>query len=94
MQTNGCSSLIIHFIWGVQLFWAAFDMPMTVVPLKDALGLEKFDFWAFHKNNHEESLGYTWCDYFLKCPKINFFHPKATFNGTTAMIGSKAAQNN
>ena len=23
---------------GVQLFWAAFDMPMTVVPLKVALG--------------------------------------------------------
>ena len=24
-----------------QLFWAAFDLPMTVVPLKVALGLEK-----------------------------------------------------
>ena len=34
---------------GVQLFWAAFDLPMTVVPLKVALGLEKFDFWAFKK---------------------------------------------
>ena len=30
--------------WGVQLFWAAFDMPMTVVPLKVALGWDKFDF--------------------------------------------------
>ena len=31
----------IHFICGggVQLFWSAFDMPMTVVPLKAALGL-------------------------------------------------------
>ena len=41
---------------GFQLFWAAFDLTMTVVPLKVALVLEKFDFWPFHKNNHEESL--------------------------------------
>ena len=34
---------------GVQLFWAAFDMPVTVVPLKVALELDKFDFWAFQK---------------------------------------------
>ena len=34
---------------GVQLFWAAFDMPVTVVPLKVALGWDKFDFWAFKK---------------------------------------------
>ena len=39
-----------------QLFWAAFDLPMTVVPLKVALGLEKFDFWTFQKNNHGHSL--------------------------------------
>ena len=32
---------------GLQLFWAAFDMPVTVVPLKVALGWDKFDFWAF-----------------------------------------------
>ena len=32
---------------GVQLFWAAFDMPVTVVPLKVVLGWDKFDFWAF-----------------------------------------------
>ena len=44
---------------GIQLFWAAFNMPMTVVPLKVALGLEKFDFWAFRKNNRENSPGYT-----------------------------------
>ena len=36
----------------VQLFWTAFDMPMTGVPLKVALGWHKFDFWAFKKNNH------------------------------------------
>ena len=32
---------------GFQLFWAAFDMLVTVVPLKVVLGLEKIDFWAF-----------------------------------------------
>ena len=42
---------------GVQLFSAAFDMPMTVVPLKFALGFEKFDFWEFQKNNWKNSLG-------------------------------------
>ena len=36
----------------IQLFWAAFDMPVTLLPLKVALGLEKNDFWAFQKNNH------------------------------------------
>ena len=34
---------------GFQLFQAAFDLPMTVVPLKVALGLEKCDFWALKK---------------------------------------------
>ena len=29
---------------GFQLFWAAFDLPMTVVPLKVALRLKKLDF--------------------------------------------------
>ena len=29
---------------GVQLFWAAFDMSVTVVPLKVTLGWDKFDF--------------------------------------------------
>ena len=41
--------LIFTLDGGFQLFWAAFDLPMTVVPLKVALGLEKFDFWAFKK---------------------------------------------
>ena len=58
---------------GFQLFWAAFDLPMTVVPLKVALGLEKFDFWAFQKNNHEESLDGNLCDYFFELPKNKFF---------------------
>ena len=57
---------------GFQLFWAAFDLPMTVVPLKVALGLEKFDFWSFKKNNRKNSLGYTCVIIFLKCPKIKF----------------------
>ena len=37
---------------GFQLFCAAFDMPMTGVPLEVALGWQKFYFWAFQKNNH------------------------------------------
>ena len=41
---------------GFQLFWAAFDLPMTVVPLKVALGLEKIDFWSFQKNNKKTHL--------------------------------------
>ena len=36
---------------GVQLFWAAFDPILAMVPLKVALGWDKFDFWAFKKNN-------------------------------------------
>ena len=34
-----------------QLFWAAFDMPVTGVPLKVALGYKKIGFWVFQKNN-------------------------------------------
>ena len=34
---------------GIQLFWAAFDMLVTVVPIKMALGWEKIDFSAFKK---------------------------------------------
>ena len=34
---------------GVQFIWAALYLLMTVVPLKDALGLETFYFWAFKK---------------------------------------------
>ena len=37
---------------GFQLFCAAFDMPVTGVPLEVALGWQKFYFWAFQKNNH------------------------------------------
>ena len=40
----------------VQLFWAACDMPVTVVPWKVALGLDQFDFWAFKKYNHDVTL--------------------------------------
>ena len=31
----------------VQLFWAAFDMHVTVAPFKVTLGYKKFVFWAF-----------------------------------------------
>ena len=44
---------------GFQLFWTAFVLHMTVVPLKVVFGLEKFNFWAFQKNNRKNSLGYT-----------------------------------
>ena len=40
----------------VQLLWTAFDMPMTGVPLKVALGYKKIVFWVFQKNNHGHSL--------------------------------------
>ena len=36
---------------GFQLFCAAFDMPVTGVPLKVALGYKKIVFWPFQKNN-------------------------------------------
>ena len=36
---------------GFQLFWAGFDLSVTVVPIKVALGLGKNDFWAL-TNNH------------------------------------------
>ena len=64
---------VAHSIF--QLFWADFDLLVTVVPLKVALGLEKLDFGAFQKNNHEESLDGHLCDYFFLCPRINFFQP-------------------
>ena len=79
---------------GFQLFWAAFDLLVTVVPLKVALGLDKFDFWAFQKNNHEDTLDRHLCDYFLNAQQSNFSHPKVTFNGITVTSRSKGAQNN
>ena len=53
---------------GFQLFWTAFDLPMTVVPLTVALGLENFYFGAFKKIIKQ----LTWlhlCYYFFKCQK-------------------------
>ena len=54
---------------GDQLFWTAFDLMFTVVPLKVALGWHKFDFWAFQKNNHDVTLGNHLPDYFFQMPK-------------------------
>ena len=70
--TNGCSSLNIHFRWGVQLFWAAIDMPVTVVPLKVAILLEKLIFGHLKKIIEKPHLTYTCVIIFLKCPKIKF----------------------
>ena len=58
---------------GVQLFWVAFDMSVTVIPLKVALWLEKFDFWAFKKNNQKKSLDNHLCDNFFEIPKNQIF---------------------
>ena len=44
----------------VQLFWAAFAMPMTGVPLKVALGYKKNVFWAFQKIIIDTHLTLTW----------------------------------
>ena len=41
---------------GFQLFCAAFDMPVTGVALKVALGYKKIVFWAIKKNNHDVTL--------------------------------------
>ena len=38
---------------GFQLFYAAFDMPVTGVALKVALGCKKIVFWPFQKNNQQ-----------------------------------------
>ena len=41
---------------GFQLFCTAFDMPVTGVALKVALGYKKKICWPFQKNNHWEPL--------------------------------------
>ena len=41
---------------GFQLFCTAFDMPMTGVALKVALGYKTIVFWAFQKNCHGHKL--------------------------------------
>ena len=53
----------------VQLFWTAFDMPVTGVPLKVALGYKKMFFLALQKNNHRQSLDNHLPDYFFETPK-------------------------
>ena len=53
----------------VQLFWTAFDMPVTGVPLKVALGYKKIVFWVFQKNNHGHTLMLHLHDYFFETPK-------------------------
>ena len=35
---------------GFKLILSAFDVSVTVVPLKVAIGLEKIDFWVFKKS--------------------------------------------
>ena len=56
----------------VQLVWAAFDMPVTVVELKVALGLDKLDFCALKKIIEKSHLTLTCVIILLKWPKIKF----------------------
>ena len=43
------SDPIFTLVVGFQLFWAAFDLLVTVIPLQVAIGWENIDFWAFKK---------------------------------------------
>ena len=61
---------IFTLVVGFQLFWAAFDLPVRVVPLKVALGLEKLDFWAL-KYYFKKTLCYI-CVIIFKMPKNQF----------------------
>ena len=89
-QENCPSWPNIHFRWGFQLFWTAFDMLVTVVPLKVALGLENIDFWEFQKNNHASVT--KWVFYLIfNAQKSIFSNPKATLNGMAGMGISKAS---
>ena len=45
---------------GFQLSCTAFDMPVTGVALKVALGYKKIVFWAFQKIIMDIHLCYTW----------------------------------
>ena len=47
----------------VQLFWAAFDLHMTVVPLKVALGYKKIVFWPLKKKLSKKLTWLHLCDY-------------------------------
>ena len=44
----------------VQLFWTAFDMPVTGVPLKVVLGYKKLFFGHFKKIIEKNHLTITW----------------------------------
>ena len=52
----------------VQLFWTAFVMPVTGVPLKVALAYKKIVFWVFKKNSHDVTLEDHLPDYFFEQP--------------------------
>ena len=54
---------------GVQLFWAAFDLFLAVVPLKVGLGLATNYFWAFQQNNHTSVCQVVVHDYSFEMPK-------------------------
>ena len=78
----------------VQLFWTDLYPMFTVVPLNVALGWHKFDFWALKKIIRQVTVRWMYMIILLKHPKTIFLYPNATFNGTTVIGISKAAQNN
>ena len=48
LEKIGCSSLNIHFRWGISMIFSAFDPSFTMVPLKVAIWLRnKNYFWVF-----------------------------------------------
>ena len=63
---------IFTLVVGFQLFWAAFDMLFTVVPLKVASGLEKNDFWAFQKIIMQVNVKCDIMIIYLKCQNQTF----------------------
>ena len=56
---------------GFQLFWAAFNMLVTVVPLKEALGWEKMIFG--HLKIMTQVYPSEFFDYFFEMPKNQIF---------------------
>ena len=62
----------------VQLFWTAFDMAVTGVPLKVALGYKQ-NFLGVYKIIMMSHLGYTCLIIFLKRPKIKFLPSQCNF---------------
>ena len=55
-KTNGCSSLNIHFRWGVSIVLGSFRSNRGSGTIKSCIRIQKIVFWAFQKNNHDVTL--------------------------------------